>query len=232
MEYGNNFDRYLDSSIFIQKFLQRVYFFMFSGLVISGVVAYLVASSEGLFLSIMKNSVCLIGLVILQVGLVIALSAAINKITPFIAGLLFFLYSAITGVTLSIVLVVYSTKSIFTVLGITSIIFAMMSLYGFFTKTDLTSIGKLLFFFLIGVIIATVVNIFLKSSFLDYIICYVGIGVFMGLTAYDTQKIKTMATNLIDYPDGQKYAILGALSLYLDFINIFLYLLRLFGRRD
>ncbi len=232
MNYENQVDGYQESSIFVQKFLQRVYLFMFAGLMLSGVVAYFVVSNPPFFSAILKNQVLFFGLIIVQLGLVILLSALINKMSPFVAGLLFFSYAALTGMTLSVVLLIYSVKSIVMVLGITSLIFGMMSLYGFFTKTDLTSIGRMLIFFLVGVIIATVINLFLRSGWLDYVICYVGIGVFMGLTAYDTQKIKSMAFELQDYPDGGKYAIVGALSLYLDFINIFLYLLRIFGRRD
>ena len=167
-------------------------------------------------------------------ALVIGLTAAINKLSLTTATLMFVLYSVLNGATMSFIFLAYTSSSITNVFFITAGTFAAMALFGYFTKTDLTSMGKILVMALIGIIIASVVNIFTKSTGLAMILNYLGVLVFVGLTAYDSQKIKQM---LMQAPDAgesaQKVALLGALSLYLDFINLFLYLLRIFGsRRD
>ena len=173
------------------------------------------------------------GLIIAEFGLVMAISWGINKLSLTTATLLFVLYSVINGATLSLIFVAYSIGTISTVFFITAGTFAVMAFIGYVTKTDLTKLGKILFMALIGLVIATIVNIFVKSSGLDLILSYVGVLVFVGLTAYDTQKIKQMLWQAGNLSEGaQKIALLGALSLYLDFINLFLYLLRIFGRRD
>ena len=173
------------------------------------------------------------GLIIAEFALVIGVSAAINKLSLTTATLMFILYSVINGALMSYIFLAYTASSIATVFFITAGTFAAMAIIGYTTKTDLTSLGKILMMALIGLIIATVVNLFIKSSGFTLILSYVGVLIFVGLTAYDSQKIKQM---LLQAPDAgetaQKLALLGALSLYLDFINLFIYLLRIFGRRE
>ncbi len=174
------------------------------------------------------------GLIIAELAIVIAISAAINRLSLTTATLLFVLYSVLNGATFSLIFAVYTMSSIANVFFITAGTFGVMAAYGYFTKRDLSSLGKLLLMALIGLIIATLVNVFLvKSSGFDLILSYAGVLIFVGLTAYDTQKIKQMLAMQTDMGEGaQKVALLGALSLYLDFINLFLYLLRIFGRRE
>ena len=174
------------------------------------------------------------GLVIAEFALVIGISAAINRLSLATATLMFVAYSVINGAMLSSIFMIYTAASIASVFFITAATFAVMALIGYTTKTDLTSVGKLLFMALIGLVIATIVNMYIGSSTLTMICSYVGVLIFVGLTAYDSQKIKNM---LMQAPDAgessQKLALLGALTLYLDFINLFIYLLRIFGdRRD
>ena len=174
------------------------------------------------------------GLVIAEFVLVIGISAAINRLSLATATLMFVAYSVINGAMLSSIFMIYTAASIASVFFITAATFAVMALIGYTTKTDLTSVGKLLFMALIGLVIATIVNMFIGSSTLTMICSYVGVLIFVGLTAYDSQKIKNM---LMQAPDAgessQKLALLGALTLSLDFINLFIYLLRIFGdRRD
>ena len=165
--------------------------------------------------------------------MVVAISAAINKLSLTTATLLFVLYSVINGATLSFIFAIYTMSSIASVFFITAGTFAVMAVIGYTTKKDLTSMGKILFMALIGIIIATIVNIFLKSTGLQMIVSYLGVLIFVGLTAYDSQKIKQMLLMAPDAGEGaQKIALLGALSLYLDFVNLFIYLLRIFGRRE
>jgi FtsH-binding integral membrane protein len=180
------------------------------------------------------NQILFWGLIIAEFALVIGVSSAINKLSLTTATLMFVLYSIINGALLSFIFLAYTQSSIATVFFITAGTFAAMAFVGYTTKTDLSSLGKYLLMALIGIIIATLVNVFfVKSSILDLGISYLGVLIFVGLTAYDTQKIKNM---LLQAPDAgeqaQKYALLGALSLYLDFINLFIYLLRIFGKRE
>ena len=184
-------------------------------------------------MTIATNQLLFWGLIIAEFGLVIAISAAINKLSLTTATLLFILYSVINGATLSFIFAVYTMSSIASVFFITAGTFAVMAVVGYTTKKDLTSMGKILLMALIGIIIATVVNIFLKSTGLEMIVSYLGVLIFVGLTAYDSQKIKQMLQTAPDAGEGaQKLALLGALSLYLDFVNLFIYLLRIFGRRE
>ena len=212
--------------------MRKVYVWMTLALVITGVTAYGVATSPGLMMAIATNKLLFWGLIIAEFGLVVAISAAINKLSLTTATLLFVLYSVINGATLSFIFAIYTMSSIASVFFITAGMFAVMAVIGYTTKKDLTSMGKILFMALIGIIIATIVNIFLKSTGLQMIVSYLGVLIFVGLTAYDSQKIKQM---LLMAPDAgeeaQKIALLGALSLYLDFVNLFIYLLRIFGRR-
>jgi hypothetical protein len=212
--------------------MRKVYTWMTLALIITGFTAYYVATSPALMGLIFANKVVFWGLLIAEFALVVGVTAAINRLSLTMATLMFVLYSIVNGATLSSICLIYSESSIASVFFITAGTFAAMAAFGYFTKTDLSSMGKILFMALIGIIIATVVNIFMQSSGLAMILNYLGVLVFVGLTAYDSQKIKEM---LLMAPDagevGQKMALLGALTLYLDFINLFLYLLRLFGDR-
>jgi len=213
--------------------MRKVYVWMTLALVITGVTAYGVATSPGLMMAIATNKLLFWGLIIAEFGLVLAVSAAINKLSLTTATMLFVLYSVINGATLSFIFAVYTMSSIASVFFITAGTFAVMAFIGYTTKKDLTSMGKILLMALIGIIIATVVNIFLKSTGLEMIVSYLGVLIFVGLTAFDSQKIKQMLLMAPDAGEGaQKLALLGALSLYLDFVNLFIYLLRIFGRRE
>jgi FtsH-binding integral membrane protein len=214
--------------------MRKVYTWMSLALVITGLTAYVVATSQALLTMLFSHPAVVWVLFGAELLLVFGLSAAIEKLSLTAATGLFVLYSVINGATMSFIFLAYTASSITNVFLITAATFAVMALFGYFTKTDLTSLGKILLMALIGIIIATLVNIFTKSQGLTVILNYLGVLVFVGLTAYDSQKIKQM---LLMAPDAgetaQKIALLGALSLYLDFINLFLYLLRIFGsRRD
>lgn len=210
--------------------MRKVYVWMTLALVLTGFTAYGVANSPGLLMAIYSNSILMWGLVIAEFALVIGLSAAINRISLTTATLMFALYSVINGALLSSIFVIYTATSIASVFFVTAGTFAAMAIYGYVTKRDLSGMGKILFMALIGIIIATVVNMFVKSSGFDLIVSYIGVLVFVGLTAYDSQKIKEMMLAAPDASEAsQKLAVFGALSLYLDFVNIFLYLLRIFG---
>jgi len=223
-------ERDLNVSQTFPALMRKVYVWMSLALVITGFAAYYVATSPAILSLIFGNKVVFFGLIIAELALVFGISGAINKLSLTTATLLFVLYSIVNGVTLSSIFLVYSMESIASVFFITAITFAVMALYGYFTKKDLTSWGRLLFMALIGIIIASIVNIFVASTGFNLIISYVGVLIFVGLTAYDSQKIKEM---LLMAPDAgetmQKIALLGALSLYLDFINLFLNLLRIMG---
>lgn len=227
-------ERELEMSAAFPVLMRKVYVWMTLALVITGFTAYYVAHSESLMLALVTNQILFWGLAIAELALVIGLSAAINRLSLTTATLMFVLYSVINGATMSFIFLVYTQSSIVNVFFITAGTFAAMALFGYFTKADLSSLGKILIMALIGIIIATIVNIFTKSEGLTVILNYLGVLVFVGLTAYDSQKIKQMLMMAPDAGEGaQKIALLGALSLYLDFINLFLYLLRIFGsRRD
>lgn len=210
--------------------MRKVFVWMTLALAITGLTAYGVATSPALLSLIFSSKVTFFGLIIAEFALVFAISGAINRLSLSTATLLFILYSIVNGATLSTIFFAFSVATIGKVFFITAGTFGAMALVGYTTKTDLTSMGKLLFMALLGIIIASVVNIFVASSGLDLILSYVGVLVFVGLTAYDTQKIKQMCQAAPDAGETtQKLALIGALSLYLDFINLFLYLLRIFG---
>ena len=210
--------------------MRKVFIWMTLALVITGVTAYGVATTPSLLIAIVTNKALFWGLIIAELALVFAVSGAINRLSLATATLLFVLYSVVNGATLSVIFLAYSMPAIIQTFFITAGTFGVMALVGYTTKTDLTSLGKLLFMALIGLVIATVVNMFVGSTGFDYILSYVGVLIFVGLTAYDTQKIKQMCMQAPDAGEHmQKLALLGALSLYLDFINLFLYLLRIFG---
>lgn len=219
-------------SLAFPALMRKVYVWMTFALVITGVVAYGVASSPTLLQAIFSNKILFWGIILGQFGLVFGISGAINRLSLSVATMLFILYSILNGVMLSAIFVAYSPMVITKVFLITAGTFAAMATFGYFTKADLSGMGKILMMALIGLIIATVVNIFLKSSGLDMILSYVGVLIFVGLTAWDSQKIKMMLAQCEDMDEGaQKIALIGALTLYLDFINLFLYLLRIFGRK-
>lgn len=232
-EYASANERLWEASQAFPVLMRKVYVWMTLALAITGLTAYGVATSPGLMQAIYTNPILFWGLIIAEFALVIGVSAAINRLSLGTATLMFVLYSVINGALLSYIFVLYTASSISTVFFITAGTFAAMALIGYTTKTDLSSWGKILLMALLGLIIATVVNVFIKSTMFDMILSYVGVLIFVGLTAYDSQKIKQM---LLQAPDAgesaQKVALLGALSLYLDFINLFLYLLRIFGKRD
>ena len=212
--------------------MRKVYTWMTLALLITGMTAYYVATNETLMTAILTNKILFYGLIIAEFGVVLGVSAAIGRLSAMTATLLFILYSVINGATLSMIFRAYTASSIATVFFITAGTFAAMALIGYTTKTDLSSMGKIMFMALIGLIIATVVNIFLKSEGLTMILSYVGVIVFVGLTAWDSQKIKNMLMLAPDSGEtGQKMALLGALTLYLDFVNLFIYMLQIFGKR-
>ena len=218
-------------SLAFPALMRKVYIWMTLALVITGITAYGVASSPSLMMTIYTNKILMWGLIIAEFALVFGVTAAINRLLLATATLMFILYSVINGAMLSAIFVAYSPMVITKVFFITAGTFGAMGVYGYFTKRDLSGMGKILFMALIGLVIATVVNIFLKSSGFDLILSYLGVAIFTGLTAWDTQKIKNMLAMQEDMNEGaQKIALLGALTLYLDFINLFLYLLRIFGR--
>lgn len=212
---------------------RSVYLWMTLALVITGFVAMYVAKSYTLIEMIAQNSIMFWGLLIAEVALVMYMSARIHRISFTTATLLFIAYSILNGVTLSILFLVYTLSSIATTFFITAGTFGAMALFGYVTKKDLTRIGSLCGMAVIGLIIAMVVNMFLHNSMMDLIISCIGVLVFVGLTAYDSQKIKRMLTgdDIEVNETTQKIALMGALTLYLDFINLFIYLLRLFGER-
>jgi len=216
----------------VNEFIRSVYNWMAIGLGLTGFVAYYVASTPALVQAIFGNRILFFGLIIGELALVFIISSRIQKMQASTATALFVLYSVLNGATLSFIFLVYTASSITSTFFICAATFVSCSIYGWTTKRDLTSMGGFMTMGLIGIIIASVVNMFFRSSAMSMIISYIGVIVFVGLTAYDTQHLKTMAAN---QPEGleasvvRKGAILGALKLYLDFINLFLMLLRIFG---
>ena len=225
--------RTLDRSV-ASTLMRSVYYWMAGALAITGLTAMLVANNPALLNFLFSSPTLVWGLLIGEIVLVLILSAAINRLSFSTATLLFILYSVVNGVTLSSIFVVYTQGSIASTFFITAGMFGGLALYGSVTKKDLSGMGRFLFMTLIGLIIASIVNIFMHSEMLYWITTFVGVLVFAGLTAWDAQKIQQMALMADDVNEStQKMALLGALTLYLDFINLFLYLLRIFGsRRD
>jgi FtsH-binding integral membrane protein len=214
------------------SFINKVYTWMCLALTVTGFIAFRTAQSQTLLQLVFGNSIILIGLFIVELGIVFWMSKNIAKISSNMAIGLFLLYSALNGLTLSILLLVYTASSVASTFFITAGTFGLMSAYGYFTKKDLTSWGNLLFMALVGLIIASIVNIFWSNPTMYWIISYAGVLIFVGLTAYDTQKIKNMSLELdAESEAGRKGAIMGALALYLDFINLFIILLRILGDR-
>jgi len=214
--------------------LRNVYIWMTAGLALTGVVALGFASSPALVISLIRNPVLFFGLIIGELVLVFFLSARIQRLSPAAATMGFALYAVLNGVTLSLIFLAYTGASIASALFITAGTFAGMSIYAATTKRDLSTMGHYLIMGLWGLIIASLVNMLLKSSALYWLLSYGGVALFLGLTAYDTQMIKRWSDELgdsVSEADYLRISILGALKLYLDFINLFLFILRIFGRR-
>ena len=216
----------------VSAFLARVYGWMFAGLLVTAVAAFTVASSQALIETLIVNRIVFWVLIFAQLGLVFYLSARVEKTSPAMAAGLFILYSALTGVTSSVILLIYTRASITSTFIITAGMFGATAVFGTVTKRSLAGVGQFMFMGLIGLILASIVGIFWQNSALQFVISVVGVLVFTGLTAWDAQRLKQMAVAL---PEGRvgAFAVVGALSLYLDFINLFFFLLRFTGsRRD
>lgn len=228
--------------------MARVYLWMTLGLVVTTAVSVWVFNTPAVYNFIFSNFFVIIGLFVLQIVMVVALVKALQTISTGAALTMFFVYAGLMGLTLSSILFYYTSGTITLAFGVAAIVFVLMSVIGIVTKQDLTKWGPILFFGLIGIIVATVVNMFLRSSMLDLIISYLGVALFMGLIVYDTKYIKDMTAKAVVSNNGMtsgsaittsgegsvalsKLSVLGALKLYLDFINLFLFLLRIFGRR-
>ncbi len=228
-QYDLNYPRTQSQVLVSQNSLIRqVYAWMGAGLALTSLLALVTVSSPALLNAVVGNRLLFYGLILGELGLVFVLSGAIARLSATAATLLFLGYSALNGVTLSVIFLVYTADSIASTFVITAGMFGAMSAYGYLTRRDLTSWGSFLFMGLIGVVIASLVNIFLHSTAVSWVVSAIGVIVFTGLTAYDTWKIKALATQGVG---GRKPAILGALTLYLDFINLFLMLLRFAGDR-
>lgn len=231
-EAEGNYTRSYRPSTTLPVLMRKVYTWMALALVITGVTAYGVATTPAVIEAIVMNRMLFWGLVIAEFGLVWGVTGMLNRLSLTTATLMFIAYSVINGALLSVIFLVYTMDSIGTVFFITAATFGVMALIGYTTKTDLSKMGSLLFMALIGLIIASVVNMFMHSSGLQMVISYVGVLIFVGLTAYDSQKIKQMLlTQDTADESAQKLALVGALSLYLDFVNLFIYLLRILGNR-
>ena len=214
--------------IYVSQVMRQVFTKMFLAMVITALSAYMVLSVEPLARFLFSNPLIYWGLLIGEIVMVISLSAAINKLSNVGATLLFYAYSILNGLTISCIAMVYTSTSIALTFAITAGVFAVMAIYGYVTKNDLTKFGSFMTMALFGLVICIIVNMFMQSNTMEWIISFAGVAIFIGLTAWDVQKIKRMAA-YSDYSNAGKLATLGALSLYLDFVNLFLYLLRFFG---
>lgn len=236
-DFGNNIPSSFSETRITESFIavmQRVYLWMALGLLLTASVAWFVAHSMTLLSIIFGNGFVFFGLIITELILVIAIGRAIAKLSPGVGLALFFVYSALNGATLSVIFLAYQLGTISLAFMVTAVLFGIMSIVGYTTKQDLTKWGGILFMALIGLIIASIANMFLANSTLDWIITYAGILLFLALTVYDTQRIKNMTRAAIVEGENQvlgRIGVLGALRLYLDFVNLFLFILRLFGRR-
>ena len=217
----------------VSVLLKSVYMQMAAALTVTGIVAYFLSASPAFWQMLAENSAIVWISIIAQLGLVVWLTARLRSLSMGAATLLFILYSVLMGVTMSSIFVVYTMSSIASTFFITAGTFLAMSILGYTTRLDLSRLGSMLLMALIGIIIASVVNIFMHSETLYWIVSYAGVLIFVGLTAYDTQEIKMMLAQHGTADDmGHKYALLGALTLYLDFVNLFLHLLRILGNRE
>jgi uncharacterized protein len=226
MDYNNNNSKVIDARSSLNAQIARVFGWMFLGLAVTAVSSFF-----ALQLNIAANMFLFLILILAEFALVFYLSSRVMKMEYATAAAVFMAYSVLNGITLSLIFYAYTLSSIAYVFFISAAFFGFMSVYGLVTKTDLTSLGSLLFMGLIGIIIASVVNIFLRSSGLNWLISFVGVAVFLGLTAYDSQKIKNIHFSFAGTNKEKNVSIIGALTLYLDFINLFLFILRILGRR-
>ena len=217
----------------LQTYMAQVYGWMTVGLLLTAFIAWYAANSSAFMELLYTNRIFFFGLVIAQLAVVFVLSGLVNRLSAGVMTTLFMLYSVLTGLTLSSIFIIYTASSIASTFVVTGGMFGVMSLWGYTPKRDLSGWGNMLFMALIGIILASLVNFWLKSEALMWAVTYIGVIVFVGLTAYDTQKLKNIGEqiDLRDSSNLRKYAILGALTLYLDFINLFLMLLRIFGNR-
>lgn len=229
----NEITKTFTRSVAQASLFRSVYVWMTLALVITGFTALYVAKSYTLLNLMLQNQMAFWGVLIAELGLVFYMSARINRISFTTATILFIVYSILNGVTMSMLFLIYTMSSIATTFFVTAGTFGAMALFGYATKKDLTRIGNLCIMGVIGLIIASLVNMFLHNSMMDLIISYVGVLLFVGLTAYDSQKIKQILSgeDIEVNETTQKIALMGALTLYLDFINLFLYLLRILGDR-
>lgn len=211
--------------------ISRVYLWMTAGLTVTGATAAITSTTPALLNLVFGNPLVMILLIVATFGIVIGISVAIERLTATQATALFLVYAALNGVMLTSVLLTYTQASIFLTFFITAGTFGVMSLYGYVTKRDLTAVGNLAFMALLGVILGSLVNFFLRNEAIYWLLTYVGVAVFVGLIAYDTQKIKRILAQGLEGDAAGRAVILGALTLYLDFLNLFLNLLRIFGRR-
>ena len=235
MGYEKSYDngQTLSQSSVFAVLMRNVYIWMTCGLLMTALTAMVIAKNENWTYAIATSGLYW-GLFIAELALVFFISARIHKLSFTTAGLMFAAYAIINGATLSIISLIYTAESIAQAFFVSAGTFGAMSLTGFFIKKDLSGVGRVLIMALWGLIIATVVNLFLRNSFMASVLNYAGVIIFVGLTAYDTQKIKVMlqqseANGVND--DTNKLALMGSLALYLDFINLFLYILRIFGNR-
>ena len=217
----------------LQTYMAQVYGWMTCGLLLTAFVSWFAVKTPRVMEFVFSSQITFFGLIILQLAVVFVLSGLVHKMSGALATGLFMLYSALTGLTMASIFLVYTYSSIATTFFVTAGMFGAMTLYGYTTKRDLSKMGSLLFMALIGILVASLVNYWLKSPALMWAITYIGVVVFVGLTAYDTQKLKYMGENInIDDKENlRRYSIVGALTLYLDFINLFMMLLRIFGNR-
>jgi FtsH-binding integral membrane protein len=221
-----------ETDLRVRAFVQKVYGWMAAALAVTGLVAMAVARSATLQQFIFGNTFVFFGLIIAELILVMVLVRRLPMMTASTATVSFIIYSLLNGLTLSSIFLVYTQGTIARAFFVTAGVFAVMTIYGFFTKRDLTRMGSLLGMALLGFIIASLVNLFLRSEAFYWIITYAGVVIFVGLIAFDSQRIKELALQGVEDDEvGQKVAIMGALRLYLDFVNLFLLLLRIFGRR-
>jgi FtsH-binding integral membrane protein len=237
MNFPNNYNDQtinVDSSAVSRSFVANVFSYMTLALVITGVAAYWFAASGNMLALLQGSSLLLWGIMLAPIGMVLIMSFAFNRLSFSALMGLFLAYSLVNGISLSVIFLIYSSAAISKVFFITAGLFATMAVVGYTTKTDLTKLGSILMMAVLGIVIASVVNYFMESAAFDYLISCVGVLVFTGLVAYDTQKVKRIGAG-VEYGTATagKLALMGALSLYLDFINLFLFLLRVFGgRRD
>jgi len=213
-------------------FITRVYAWMTLGLIITAMASLFTLINTTFLTALLSNNWLFFGLLFTELGLVIFLTAAINRLSPALAGLAFIVYASLNGITLSFLFLLYTSSSIIETFVICAAMFGIMSIFGYTTKRDLTSLGNLLLMGLIGLILSMLLNLLFQSTVIYWVATVVGILIFIGLIAYDTQKLKNMSLSVSGEQDVERKAsIMGALALYLDFINLFLLLLRIFGRR-